>query len=89
MGNSLEEMLADLIKGQADYGDAMTVVAKVTEKNTDAQGNLQKIRVLVDVKLDLNKLPADKPVNDEMLKAIHAEAELGLEGVVTVSAYEG
>jgi len=82
IGDSIEEMIVDFVKKMTkEYGDAATVVAKVVDKQTDDQKNLTKLSVLIDLKLDFEKLPANKPVEDEFLQGIHAEATISLYGL--------
>lgn len=81
LGNSIEELVKGLLESQGEYGDAITMVANVTEKVVDGDGNLQKIALLIDIKLDLSKLPADKPIDGEMLKELHIEGDISLNGI--------
>ncbi len=67
----------------SDFGDAVTVSAKVTDKVFDQDGNYVSLKGSLNMKFDLSKLPADKKLEDVMIKAINAEISLNVEtGVV-------
>lgn len=61
----IEQMIQDMAKDFiSEYGDAATVVAKVTEKRTDAEGNYTSIKAYINARIDLSKLPAEVKLED-------------------------
>lgn len=61
----------------------MTVSVKVTDKVFDQDGNYVSLKGSLNMKFDLSKLPADKKLEDVVIKAINAEISLNVEtGVV-------
>lgn len=59
-----EKMVEGMAKEYArEYGDAVTVVAQVTEKTQDQQGNYTGVKARISGKIDLTKLPAGKTVD--------------------------
>ncbi len=57
----------DLVKSTAedfvsDYGPAAIVDAKVTDLTKDADGHVSSLKLHIDLKIDMSKLPESKPV---------------------------
>lgn len=65
MADAAEEVTEDLAKQFIDeYGEAATVDARIDELVKDETGNVQSVRMYVDIKIDLTKLPPAVPLED-------------------------
>ncbi len=78
---AMEDIVADFAKSVGKgYGDALEVEAKVLDKKTTEAGDLESITIRLAGKLDLTKLPADKPANDEVITSGAIELTVGVNG---------
>lgn len=67
----LDKMAIELASEQtAEYGGAATLDAKIVDKKVDANGDVESIKMTLSASIDLSKLPASKPLNDEEFKAV-------------------
>jgi hypothetical protein len=78
----VEELVKEMSQGVTkDYGDAVTVDARVLEKTQDEAGNYVAIKALLKADIDLGKLPETKPVDQVLLQSGEA--------ILTVNIKEG
>ncbi|NUM89437.1 MAG: hypothetical protein HUU37_09560 [Bdellovibrionales bacterium] len=78
---ALEDMVADFAKNAGKgYGDALEIEAKVLDKQVTDAGDLVSISIRLAGKLDLSKLPADKPANEEVVTSGAMELTVGVNG---------
>jgi hypothetical protein len=98
--NELAPTMDEMVKGFAEnftqqYGDAVTIDAKITDKQVTEAGDLVSITIHLAGKLDLAKLPAEKPASDEVITEGSVDLKIGVSGIAlelsTISnpAYKG
>ena len=81
LAEELDKMVLEMASEQAaEYGSAATVNAEITEKNVDANGDIESIKMNLSAALDLAQLPASKPLNEEEFKAIQLSVSAGRTG---------
>lgn len=73
--NTIVQLAADLAK---QYGSAVTVEAKVTEKIQDASGNYTGIKGFLTANFDLNQLPVEISITDVPVKFVRVDIDLAL-----------
>ena len=83
--NGMAPSVEDMVKGFAqnftqDYGNAVAVDAKVSDKQMNEKGDLESISIHLGMKLDLAKLPAEKPANEEMIRELSVDFKIGVKG---------
>ena len=72
------EMATSFVK---DYGPAVTVDAKVIDRQVDANGNIQGLSMKLTATSDISKLPAAKPVDQLEFLSIDVEASASTTGI--------
>ena len=71
-------LLAEYIE---KYGEAVTLDASVRNKQTDVEGNLTGLRLVIAVKFDLSKLPAEVDPTTIEYTEINLDAKIALDGL--------
>lgn len=62
----VKDFLSEFTKG---YGDAAVIDAAVDEINRDNDGHVLSLKFHISGKIDLTKLPAEKPIEDEAIRS--------------------
>lgn len=71
LADEIDKIVLEIASQQtAEYGPAATVDAKVTDKQVDANGDVESIKMTLSAAIDLSQLPASKPLNEEEFKSV-------------------
>ena len=73
----------------AEYGDAVTVLAQITQKTKDADGNYEHVEGQISFDLDVAKLPVDKKAEDVIATAGRLQFSVDATAGFTLSADVG
>lgn len=76
---SVEGLIQDVTKSLTeDYGEAVSVVTEISNKEQDGQGNFTAIKGAISFKIDASKLPASKPLSEVPLLAANLIVDVKL-----------
>lgn len=82
----LEKTITDIAdQFAAELKDALTIEAKVTEKNQDAAGNYENVKGHIALTIDLSKLPADLKPEEVPVTAARVDVDLTFKMGVNLS----
>jgi hypothetical protein len=77
---SLEQAILDTAAGMTEeYGDAISMDVKITDKKQDEQGNYVSMKGRLKFKFDFAKLPPNRPKNKVLLSAGQIDVNLNVQ----------
>ncbi|MBI4424941.1 MAG: hypothetical protein HY554_14510 [Elusimicrobia bacterium] len=82
LGPGADRLIVEYLEQyRREYGDAATLSAEITRKDTDAQGNLTALGLSLGFAIDLSNLPKGKKAENERITAGKVDAQITLKGV--------